>query len=294
MAQEFEPGTLDPAKVKMGVFHSFEDVRRAKLEQDITEWLMAISLNLDLAEAPLHRYIRTYLYLATKPDKTVLDDHIVSVFNRLLSAAGFESVENIEPSYGSIHWDRVHRTKSRKSVAELDDRLKLVETALVSALRGQGAQVNGVPQNANETATLEAQRIAELNRAQLEIEQAKIEIEKAKAEIEKTKAETEKTKAESEKVRAETKKANLEAKKILFELANSLAKALVKASAGFAIVIGTLTVTAPPPPQTAKPALVFKVESTRTGANQKEVVGSIYFRGFYKRQTEEHDPLDPE
>lgn len=81
-------------------------------------------------------------------------------------------------------------------------------------------------------------------------------------------------------------------------MAHTLAKALVKASASFAIVIGTLHMSAAPPPHAAKPAIVFKIESHRVGPNQgKEVTGSVWLRAPEKNVfgvDDEHDPLDPE
>jgi len=281
--------------------------RRARIfKQDVTEWLVAQSLGADTSHVALHRYVPTEIYVATTRQQSKLNYEIARAFDDLLIAAGFEPLDDSIPRFGSMYWKRVHRTKSRKSAQQLDERLALVEVALTNAFIGQGAQVNGLPTGRDEMEKTETERKAELEKVSKEIEQAEAEIkkakaetEKAKAEVEQIKAETEKVKAEREKVKAETEKVKLESKKTLLELAHTLAKVLVKASASFAIIIGTLHMSAPPVAHAAKPAIVFKIESHRLGPNQaKEVTGSVWLQAPEKRafgvDDEEHDPLDSE
>ena len=276
-----------------------QTARRARIfKQDVTEWLVAQSLGADISHVALHRYVRTEIYVATTR-QSKLNYEIATAFDYLLKAAGFEPLDDSAPKFGSIYWERVHRTKSRKSAQQLDERLALIEVALTNAFIGQGAQINGLPAERDEMEKTETERKAELEKISKEIEQAEAEIQKAKAETEKAKAEADKIKAETEKVKAETAKVKLESKKTLLELAHTLAKVLVKAAAGFAIIIGTLHISAPPTAHAAKPAIVFKIESHRIGPDQaKEVTGSVWLRAPEKDafgvDDEEHDPLDPE
>jgi hypothetical protein len=321
MVEQFEPEAYKVGKLGKsgGVWESLtpgakEEARRARIfKQDVTEWLVAQSLGADISQVALHRYIPTEIHVATATlfelkraldnfelqHALDLDEEIVRAFESLLIAAGFEPLDDSAPKFGSIHWKGVHRTRSRKSVQQLDERLALVEVSLTKAFIGQGAQVNGLPNDRAEVEKTEAERRAELQKIRKEIEQAETEIQKSKAEAGTARAETERIKAETEKVKAETKKINLESKKTLLELAHTLAKALVKASAGFAIIIGTLHISAPPPPHAAKPATVFKIETRRLDPNQAtEGTGSVWLRAPEKKafgvEDEEHDPLDSE
>jgi hypothetical protein len=298
MPEQLEPESYKPQKSGGGRFGRvpLRDLReqaasrRARIfRQDVTEWLAANSLGLDLSHVALHRYIPTELHIATIPDGTKTEILIATTFDKLLEAAGFEPFEHADPELGSFHQKRVERTKSRKTLKQLDDRVALLEAAMTTTLRAEGAEVNGLKQNQAES---EAQRKAELKKLETEIEQANVEIERARAEKDKFEAET-------KKLKAETKKTNLENKKTLLELAHTFAKYLVKATAGITIAIGMLQITAPPQqhPQAAKPAIVFKIESHKIGsAEGKEVIGSLWLPGFERRESKkvEHDPLDSE
>jgi hypothetical protein len=323
MVEHLEPGSyrivkIAPGNVWKGVAalseeeelkHQKRVAYRARVfKQDVAEWLVALSLGGDMSRVALHRYLPTEIYVATTDHQSEANYEIATAFSDLLIAAGFEPLEDSIPKFGSMHWKRVHRTKSRKSAQQLDERLALVEAALTKAFIGQGAQVNGVPKDRDEMKKTEAERAAELQKvykeieqaeteiakAKVEIKQAGVEIEKGKAETDHIKAETELAKAETRKLDAETKKINLEAKKTFLELAHTLVKAVVKASAAFAIIIGTLHISAPPP-QAAKPAIVFKIESHRGPDQANEVTGSVWLRTAEKAfgvDDKEHDPLD--
>lgn len=263
--------------------------REMVFRRDTVEWLVANSLGVDLSQAALHRYIPTEIYVATTAKQSKENYEIAKAFSKLLEAAGFESVDDSIPTFGSMHWRRVHRTKSRKSAGQLDDRLSLVQLALTNAFRELGANVDVQPEDRAAMERVEAEHKADLK--------------KIAAETDLAKAETEKAKAETEQARAETKKVKLEAIKTLSELAHTFAKVIVKASAGFAIVIGTLHMSATPllPPTLpgySKPAIIFKIESHKIGPNDaKEVSGSVWLRTPEKHEAEEgeeHDPLDSE
>ncbi len=314
MAEQSEPGAYQAEKGSAGLWkgaagrakaEELEELekerkraaRRARIfKQDVSEWLVANSLGMDLSQAALHRYIPTEIYVATTSKQHNANYEIASAFSNLLAAAGFEPLDDSIPKFGSMHWRRVHRTKSRKSARQLDDRLAFLQLVLTNAFIGQGAQVNGQPEDRAEMERVETERKAELKKIETEIEQAKAEIEKAKAETEQAKSDTEKAKAETELAKAETTKAKIEAVKAVSELARTFAKAIVKAAAGFAIVIGTLHMSAPTPPD--KPAIVFKVESHNVGPNDAKVFsGSVWLRTPEKHDPEEgegHDPLDSE
>jgi hypothetical protein len=292
MVEQSEPGAYQPEKGRAVVWEDAKDAllegqkkRAARqertLKQDVSEWLVANSLGMDLSQASLHRYIPTEIYVATTSKQHNANYEIASAFSNLLVAGGFEPLDDSIPKFGSMHWRRVHRTKFRKSAKQLDDRLTFLQVVLTNAFRGQGAQVNGQPEDQAEMETVEITRKAELKKIEAEIEQAKAEIEKAKA--------------ETERLKAETKKVTLEARKALLELAHTFAKVIVKASAGFAIVIGTLHLSAPTPPD--KPAIVFKIESRKIGPDAKELAGRIWLRlpeGHDTEEREGHDPLDSE
>jgi hypothetical protein len=262
--------------------------RERVFRRDTVEWLVANSLGVDLSQAALHRYIPTEIYVATTAKQTKENYEIAKAFSKLLEAAGFESVDDSIPTFGSMHWRRVHRTKSRKSSGQLDDRLNLVQLALTNAFRELGANVDVQPEDRSAMERVEAEHKADLK--------------KIAAETDLAKSETEKAKAETEQARAETKKVKLEAIKTLSELAHTFAKVIVKACAGFAIVIGTLHMSAPTPPLPptspghSTPAIIFKIESHKIGPKDaKEISGSLWLRTPEKHEAEkgeEHDPLD--
>lgn len=264
------------------------DRREMVFRRDTTEWLVANSLGVDLSQAALHRYIPTEIYVATTAKQTKENYEIIKAFRKLLEAAGFESADDSIPTFGSMRWRHVVRTKSRKSARQLDDRLSLVQFALTNAFREVGANVDERPEDRAAMERVEAQHKAELKKIEAEIEQAK--------------AETEKAKAETELAKAETKKTKIEAMKVLSELAHTLVKWIVGAAAASFIAIGTvyfsaLAVPLPPNPHAndPRPAIMLKVESQKISPNATtEISGSVSLRTSQHEaeEGEEHDPLD--
>jgi hypothetical protein len=259
--------------------------REMAFRRDTTEWLIANSLGVDLSQAALHRYIPTEIFVATTAKQIKENQAIAKAFSKLLEAAGFESVDDSIPTFGSMRWRRVHRTKSRKSARQLGDRLSLVQFALTNAFRELGAKVD---------APLD-------DRAAMAEAQHKAEMTKIAAEIDLAKAETQKANAETELARAETKKTKIEAMKGLTELARTLGKVIAAAAASSIIVIGTVHISAltVPLPNTRlndpRPAIMFRVESHKISPNDaKEISGSVWLRTPEKHdaEEEEHDPLD--
>jgi hypothetical protein len=286
---------------KLGGYHIGVNLEKLKIEeierqrvfrQDLAEWLAAQSLALDTSTVPLHRYVVAEIHVASSSKLTKDNAAILFAFEKFLKSAGFEhSVDDSPAVFGSVHFRRVRRTKTKKSLPQLEERLTLVEAALSNGFRRQGAIVN----EPNPLDDLEALSPSERKA------RAEAEFEKLRAEIEQANAETAKTDAERKKLEAETKKIQLEAKKELFELAHTFAKAVIKVSAAFGIVIESLTMAGVPlpVPHTAKPSIVFKIDSERVGPNQKrEVRGSVWIRDLEMKgpasAEEEHDPLDPE
>ena len=139
--------------------------RRARIfKQDVTEWLVAQSLGADMSKVALHRYVPTEIYVATTGQQSKWNYEIATAFDNLLIAAGFEPLDDSDPKFGSMYWERVHRTKSRKSAQQLNERLALVEMVLTNAFIGQGAQVNGLPEERDEMEKTETERKAELEK----------------------------------------------------------------------------------------------------------------------------------
>jgi SMC interacting uncharacterized protein involved in chromosome segregation len=270
-----------------------EEIERQRVfRQDLAEWLAAQSLAADVSRVPLHRYVVSEIHVATAPDSDQANLAILLAFEKFLNAAGLEpSIDDSHPVFASVHFRRVRRTKTRKTSAQLEERLRLIETALSNGLRRQGSMINELNAQDDPDGVSDVLRMA----------RADAEYDKLRAEIDQVKAETAKADAEKKKLEAETKKIQLEAKKELFELANTLAKALLKASAAFTIVIGSLHLAGVPVPvpSAPKPSIVFKIDSERVGPNQKrEVTGSVWIRdlekGIVPQGDQKHDPLDPE
>jgi SMC interacting uncharacterized protein involved in chromosome segregation len=270
-----------------------EEIERQRVfRQDLAEWLAAQSLGADVSRVPLHRYVVSEIHVATAPDSDQANLAILLAFEKFLNFAGLEpSIDDSHPVFASVHFRRVRRTKTKKTSAQLEERLRLIETALSNGLRRQGSMINELNAQDDPDGVSDVLRMA----------RADAEYEKLRAEIDQIKAETTKADAETKKTEAETKKTQLEAKKELFELAHTVAKALIKASAAFSIVIGGLVIAGVPVPvpHTAKPSIVFKIDSERVGPNQKrEVTGSVWIRdlekGMSPKNDQEHDPLDPE
>lgn len=235
--------------------------RAATFKQDMTEFLVAQSLGADVSLVALRRYIPTAIYVATTAEQSKSSREIALAFGALLKAAGFEQVDDSIPSFGSVDWQSTHRSKSRKTARQLNERLTLVEHSMTRAFIGLGAQVNGRTVDRAEAERTEAGRQAELSKLEAEREQVKAETEKAKAEV--------------EKIKAETKKLKLEAKLTLLECVDKFAKAIMKASAAFVVVIGTFHMFTPVDP---KPAVAFRVESRQLGPNDKQVTGGVWLQ----------------
>src|SRR5580704_5914823 len=156
--------------------------REMVFRRDTTEWLIAISLGIDLSQAVLHRYIATEIYVETTGKQGEENYKTAKAFSDLLEAAGFESLDESSPEWGSLRWRRAHRTKSRKSARQLDDRLTLVQLALTQAFKKVGAQVEDQTEDRAAMERVEATHYAELKKTEAETRKADAEAMKAKAE----------------------------------------------------------------------------------------------------------------
>ena len=247
--------------------------REDTFRNDLTEWMVAQSLGIDPAQLSLPRYIPAQLYVGTREGQDVENNKVLSAFMRLLDAAGFEAAGNVALEFGSIRSSGTYRTKRRKTAKELDDRLTLLQLALIKACERQGVGVETGAQDREALAQAEKTHKAELEKIEAEIAQAK-------AETEKTKAETEKTKAETEKTRAETVKAKREGLKALAEASDKFVKVIRTVGVSITVAIGTLLIWgghAQPAPQPEKPAIEFKINSHKlTPSETKEWTGSIW------------------
>jgi hypothetical protein len=297
MVEYAEPDAYKSGKLKPGTFGDIdaffakekqrsqkEEARRAAtFKQDMTEFLVAQSLGADISQVALRRYIPTAIYVATTTEQSKSSREIALAFSALLAASGFEQVDDSMPFFGSIGWRSIHRSKSRKTARQLNERLIFVEDTMERAFIRLGAQVNGRKVDRAEMERTKAESEAELKKLEAECEQAKAEAEKAKA--------------EREKILVETKKLKLEAKLTFLDCVDKFARAIVKASAAFVIVIGTLHLSAPAPPVDPKPAVAFRIESRQLGPNDKEVTGGMWLQQPEKKTSgidEARDLLDSE
>jgi hypothetical protein len=236
--------------------------------QDMTEWMVAQSVDADTSKVRRHRYVLSQFVLDTPTSNpTAIQDayQIALVFHQFLEAAGLEEFDEYNPKLASLHWKKIHRTKSRKTVAELDKRLTFIETTLSKAFQMKNAQLEKKTQR---SASCEESEIPEwVVMSVLSVQQAISEAEKAK----------------------------WEAKKAFLEFADKLASLLIKASAGFTLAIGTLYVTGVPLPWQNQ--VTIKVESHTVGPKEAtDVSKEILGRGLGPLSAGKHqlDPLDEE
>ena len=237
------------------------------IRRDFADWLIINSLGIDPSNAIVHRYIQTDIFVGTSKEQSEENFEIATSFSELLDAAGFESIDPSIPEFGSMRWRRAHRTKSRKSAQQLDDRISLIQLLLTQSFRQVGVQVDEEPED----------------RAAMERAEALY-------------------KAELKEMEAETLKARAEAMKALSEAALNFAKAIAKAAVAFALVVGSLHVWGNPSvaEEKSKPTIELKVNSHKLGPNDpKEISGRIWLRlpephavGIDGAEEEPGDPLE--